>query len=74
VFIVGVAKMATIVTNATKDTVKTTSQNIFVLVIQRYELILYLQSACFRYHHSRCKGSKGCECECHNSKERLEDA
>jgi len=36
VFTVGAAKMAATATNAIKNTVKITSQNISVLMIQRY--------------------------------------
>jgi len=31
----------------------------------------FLQSNCFRYHHDRCKGKKGCECWCHTTREEM---
>ncbi len=52
-----------------KNTVLTIIQNIYVAKILRFGTRMFLQSACYRYHHDRCKGNKGCECGCHKKED-----
>jgi hypothetical protein len=34
-----------------------------------FEFKQIISGACFRYHHNRCKGTRGCDCWCHKDGE-----